>query len=296
MFDFINRMRYKGKMKQIGFIVGTGRCGTTILASVLNAHSRISIPHELQIIINRGLYEKYASGEAINYRADDFIDLIRDRCPYHFVKYFDYVSHFKQLRYPQKDLRTLLSELFDHMCYKAGKEVFLEQTPYYGQHLDVLKVLFPSMKVIHLIRDGRDVATSYARTPWWTKDITTNLERWAKVVNLIHASCEQNPKDFLELRYEDLVVEPRVALLKILSLFDLGYESGMLDPLNLIDYFAFAKGDAMAVQSDQFKEWGQEKSCVFFPESIYGWKRQKEKYEVLSDEVRRTLNLFSYET
>ena len=287
---------YKGKMKQTGFIVGTGRCGTTILASVLNAHSRICIPHELQIIVIRGLYEKYCSGEAQRFAADDFIRFIRERCPYHFEKYFDYISHFRSLTYPQKDLRTLLTELFDHICYAAGKHVFLEQYPANGQKLDVLQDLFPDMKVIHMIRDGRDVAISYARTPWWTKEIMANLDRWEKLINVVHAFCRENPENCIELKYEDLVVQPQAALIKILRLFELEFEENMLDPAHLIDYLPLFKGDALAVQSNQFLQWGKEKRSVFFPESVYGWKKQKDYFAVLPEKVNKTLCLFGYET
>ena len=291
-----NTSLYKGKMKQPGFIVGTGRCGTTILASVLNAHSRICVPHELQIIVIRGLYEKYCSGEAQRFTAEDFIRFIAERCPYHFEKYFDYISHFRSLSYPQKNLRTLLTELFDHICYDARKDVFLEQYPANGQKLDVLQDLFADMKVIHMIRDGRDVAISYARTPWWTKDIMANLDRWEKRINVVHAFCREHPENCLELKYEDLVEQPQTALTKILRLFELEYEENMLDPAHLIDYLPLFKDDALAVQSSQFLQWGQEKRSVFFSGNIYGWKKQEASFDVLSERVKKTLNHFGYET
>jgi hypothetical protein len=288
---------YKGKMMQIGFIVGSGRCGSTILASVLNAHSKICVPHELQILVNRGLYDKYYSGEAQKFTADDFIRFIRKRCPYHFEKYFDYISHFRGLLYPQKDLQSLLTELFDHICYETSKQVFLEQTPWYGLHLDELKELFPELRVIHLIRDGRDVAISYARTPWWTKDIMANLNRWEKEVNIIHEFCRNNPGNCIELKYEDLVVQPQVSLSKTLRIFDLYFEETMLNPEKLFDYISLFKGDGLVVQSDQYKQWDKERNSVFFNESIYGWKINKNvSFDVIPNEVKDTLDLFGYET
>lgn len=303
LFNLFNSKRsgckkeiYTGKMKQVGFIVGTGRCGTTILASVLNAHSKICIPHELHFIVHRGLYEKYLTGEAQRFGADDFINFIRERCPYNFDQYFDYVSHFKNLRYPQQNLRILLTGLFDNMCNAAGKDVFLEQTPWHGLHLNTLKGLFPDMKVIHLIRDGRDVAISFARTPWWSKDIMANLERWGNEANLAHTFCLENPESSIELRYEDLIVQPEVALNKILRLFSLNFEQNMLDPENLFDYLPLFKGDTIEVQSDQFKRWGREKKSIFFSGSIYGWKKREDNaFDVMSEKVKEALIQFGYE-
>lgn len=287
---------YTGNMKMIGFIVGTGRCGTTILSSVLNAHSRICVPHELHFIVHRGLYEKYLCGEAQKYGPEDFIHFIRERCPYNFDQYFDFVSHFKNLRYPQKDLSLLLTGLFDHICHSAGKEVLVEQTPWHGLYLNVLKELFPSMKIVHLIRDGRDVAISFARTPWWTKDVMANLERWGNEVDIAHKFCLENPDCSIELKYEDLVSQPEMALKRILNLFGLNPEEEMLNPNNLIDYFPHFKGDVMSVQSDQFKMWGGDKRTVFFPESVFGWKKNKAmNFSAIPEKISVKLAYFGYD-
>ena len=65
----------------MNFIIGTGRCGTTMLAKILNAHSRICVPHELQLIFGYSgngprLYECFASGETLSWQAHDFIKFI----------------------------------------------------------------------------------------------------------------------------------------------------------------------------------------------------------------------------
>lgn len=300
MDDYLRKYIYLRSMKQIGFIVGTGRCGTTILARVLNSHSKICVPHELQIICGIGngdrLYEKYQSAEAAHYNAEDFINLIRERCPYYFERYFDYISHFKNLGYPQSDLRTLLKALFDHICYANGKEVFLEQTPWYGQKLNVLKELFPEMKVIHMVRDGRDVALSYARTPWWSKEPLKNLEKWEKEINIIHDYGMKNPENYIEIRYEDLVIDPVIKIKRILNLLHLDFEEEMLDSARLIDYSRMFKGNAIENQSNEFKKWIAEKTKVFFAENLYAWKRNKEvDFSSLSKQIRETLKAFNYD-
>ena len=37
----------------VAFIIGTGRCGTSMLGQMLNAHSEICVPPELQLIFER---------------------------------------------------------------------------------------------------------------------------------------------------------------------------------------------------------------------------------------------------
>lgn len=287
-------------MKQIGFIVGTGRCGTTILAQVLNAHTHICIPPELQIIVSIGngerLYEKYLSGAFGLYGPDEFIRLIDECCPYHLEKYFDYVNHFKRLDYPQHELGRILTDLFDHICYAYGKSIFLEQTPWYGQRLNVLRDLFPEMRVIHIVRDGRDVAVSFSRTPWWSKDIRSNLEQWAREATVIHDFGVNNPENYIEIRYEDLVLNPESELQKILVLFGLPFEREMLDTGMLIDYFSMFKGDAQEFQSIENKAWNREKRRTFFSESLYAWKKNKDyDFSIMSQNVTAALSRFRYD-
>ncbi len=299
--DYLEKYRtkdyYRGSMKQIGFIVGTGRCGSTLLAQVLNAHPKICVPHELQIIVSIGngdrLSDKYRSGEYKNYKADDFINLIARCCPYHFSQFFDYHSHFNNLSYPQNNLSELLAGLFDHICYKYGKEIFIEQTPWYGQKLGELLEIFPHMKLIHLVRDGRDVAISYARTPWWSKDIRANLEQWADEVEHIESYRDKLGGRFTQIRYEDLICNLEEKIGQVLDLFGLKFQPEMILPENLIDYSKMFIDKNLDFESDAQKQWnmnnrnkvnlnnsirnknnrGKNQNDIFFRDSLQAWKR-----------------------
>lgn len=289
-------------MEKVGFIVGTGRCGSTITAKLLNAHSHIVVPHELQILVSVGngdrLYDKYSSGEAAGYDADDFIALIEETCPYRFDEYFDYPTYLRGLTYPQRDLAVFSRGMFDAICRATGKSVFLEQTPWYGQKLDELDELFPGMKVVHVIRDGRDVAISFSRTPWWFDDIEMNLRRWTREIEVIAAWGEKHPDRYLTLRYEDLVADPEETLSKGLRLFDLEFESGMLDPGNLAHYEDLFKGASDHMKSRENRQWEKRRDSVLFSGSIDAWRRY-EGFDFATRTPRHTaraLTRFRYET
>jgi hypothetical protein len=122
-----------------GFIIGTGRCGTTLLAKMLNAHSEICVPHELQILFEEGgngkrLREVFESGDHARYEAEDYIKLIQERCPYRFQEYFDYGGFFRKRVYPESSFDKLATDLFTEVAQSRGKSYFIEQTPWYGQH------------------------------------------------------------------------------------------------------------------------------------------------------------------
>lgn len=259
---------YRGKAHQIGFIVGTGRCGTTILAQVLNAHSQICVPPELQFIFTNGagsrLYDADETGRLSKWKARDFIKLVSDYCPYNLENFFDYQGHFKELIYPQNDAGTIVREFFDHICHQHDKRVLLEQTPWHGQFLEELHQLFPAMKIIHMIRDGHDVAISFSKTPWWSKDIYENMRQWEREILNIHEFGLRHPDHYLALKYEDLVMNPIENIVGILNRFNLQIEDGMLNPAGLFDYLSIFKGNAYEYQSQKFTSWNNKRDDIFF--------------------------------
>jgi len=292
---------YRGRARQVGFIVGTGRCGTTVLAQVLNSHSRIVVPDELQFFVGIGngdrIYEKAEKNQLRRFRARDFIALVERRCPHALEKFFDYRAHFAELSYPQADPARVLQDLIDHLCDTYDSDVFLEQTPWYGQRLDVLSELFPDSKVIHLVRDGRDVAVSYARSPWWSNEVAANLERWADEVMRIHRFVTTHPQRCIEMRYEDLVADARKGVGGILDFLGLPFEDRVLDPREMIDYDVYNKLEEQPVESRSLRQWNRSQGEVFFTGSSQSWRRDPHPaFGNLSEKVRTTLVHFGYET
>lgn len=281
--------------ERLGFIVGTGRCGTTILAQILNNHSCIVVPPELQFLHRlHGCDFKLLRGR-------DIASLIDESCPYHLERYFDYRAFLASLHYPQPDFATFLNGFFGAICEHFGKSVFLEQTPWHGQHLATLAASFPALNVIHVVRDPRDVVFSFMRTPYWGDiQFGEGLRRWENEVLAIREFGLTLGNCFIEVRYEDLLTTPLESLSLILSTLGLDMEETLLDPARLIDYRTFQKGaeNSLAYQSRGYREWRETgRQQVFFKDNIYGWKRRQE-YPALRGEIEaiaETLALYGYE-
>jgi hypothetical protein len=261
------------------FIIGTGRCGTTMLAQMLNSHSTICVPHELQILFeysNNGprLYEIFKEKKNEYFGPKDFVELIEARCPKKFHVYFDYKNFFEKQQYPICSFKKLVNSLYSEIAESKHKKIFIEQTPWYGQRIDILNELFPNAKYIHMIRDGRDVAISYARTSWWHDDIGQNLERWHTEVRQIIDSSNRilNPNQMLQVRYEDIVEQPSVELRRICEHLGVNFEYAMLDAATYIDYGLYRKFNAKNIISAALNEWRESKSTPTFQGSRYAWK------------------------
>lgn len=263
-------------MEKLGFIVGTGRCGSTITAQLLNAHSQVLVPHELQILVSVGngdrLDDIFASGAAAAWGPHEFAELFRRCCPYRFETTFDYVAHLHGLDWPQTDPAVLARGLFAAMCRASGKSVFLEQTPWYGQRLDRLARLFPDLEVIHVVRDGRDVALSFARSPWWFDDVGLNLSRWVAEATAIADWGAAHPDRYVEIRYEDLVEAPERELGRGLAFFGLAFEPGQLDPDNLERYEERFRDQTDRPESPRRSRWDPRRDGVLFKGSVGAWR------------------------
>lgn len=288
----------------IGFIIGTGRCGTTMLAQMLNSHSKICVPHELQILFeNSGngprLYEVFQNKENETLKAEDFIDLIEKICPHKFHEYFDYKSFFEKQEYPIYSLKELVNNLYNAIAKSKHKELFLEQTPWYGQRIDILNDTFPNAKYIHVIRDGRDVAISFSRTPWWHNDIGQNLDRWeSEVSNIVESSINiLNSNQILQVRYEDIIDDAEYELRRICDFLSVKFENTMLDFSKYIDYGLYRK-NTLNVSSIAFNEWKKgNKINPVFKGSKYAWKNYLNfDFSMTPNKVQHCLKQFDYET
>lgn len=292
------------KPSPFAFVIGTGRSGTTMLAQILNSHSRICVPHELQLIFGYSgngprLYEYFSKKETNSWRAHDFIKVVASLCPHKLEDFFDYQAFFNARDYPEKDLSFLLSDFYSAIAKSKGKDIFLEQTPWYGQRLDVINELFPEAKFIHMIRDGRDVALSFARTPWWHDSPSENLVRWQYEVSKIADEAKQilGNQRYLEVRYEDFVQDPETHISRVLSFLDLSFEPAMLFAENLIDYSVYRKIDMSGHMSCEFNAWITEKNTAVFSDNVFGWKRIAHTHFLdMSESTRSTLRRFGYET
>jgi len=286
-----------------GFIIGTGRCGTTMLAQMLNSHSAICVPLELQILFEysnngSGLYEIFKDKKNEYFGPDDFVDVIESKCPYKFHKYFDYRSFFTKQRYPIRNLRKLVYSLCSKIAESKNKKILIEQTPWYGQRIDILNELFPDAKYIHMIRDGRDVAISFARTPWWSDDIGQNLERWHNEIQHIIDSSNKilGPDQLLQVRYEDFVDQPQNGLVRICKFLGVDFEDTILDAATYIDYGLFSKSDPTLISSVALNEWSKRKEKPTFKGSRYVWANYPDHVFLnLPEHINHSLKALGYE-
>ena len=105
-----------------------------------------------------------------------------------------------------------------------------DKTPGYVEHLPHLAALFPTATFVHLIRDGRDVATSLAEWPWGPASPVAGAFWWRRKVRAgRRAGARLGPGRYLELRLEDLIQDPESELRRLCTFIGEEFEPAMLE-------------------------------------------------------------------
>jgi len=285
---------------KICFIGGTGRCGTSILRTILSRHSSVAtLPIEHRLMVDPDgifdFYRSYTTGWSPYYadekltRLTNFLEDLSSTSSVH--KIFRYF--FKAFRVagisitPKKYLdvelsrfipnysdhvRTLLNELveFQYAGERLGTESYsvnnkIRYAPNYSK--EQLKIIFqnfihciiqdiltynhkdyfiedntwnilfstdlldliPNAKIISVIRDPRDVVDSFSKQKW----MPSNKAQSAKIYNdliveWIKIKSNLEKKYWIEVRLEDIVLEPESQIRKICDFIELPWEDNLL--------------------------------------------------------------------
>jgi Sulfotransferase family len=214
------------------FIVGCARSGTTLLRLMLSAHSRISISSEGAYIYR--LRSRLASnGDMSDPR--HLKRLHRDLVPLLEAERFLSIPSFDQLldwvEQFGADVRSLITFYGTWQARIQGKERLAwwgDNAPYHVYHVPFFNHLFPTSKVIFMVRDPRDTyASSKAALGY---DLHRAVGEWEKAL-LDGALAESylGPTRVRHLKYEDLGTTPRPRLQALCGFLGVEYEEAMLN-------------------------------------------------------------------
>ena len=104
------------------------------------------------------------------------------------------------------ECRRFLDELYAKPVTAARASRWVDDTPLNFVNFDFLYELYPQMKFIHMIRDPRDVASSFTNQPWFPSDQALAVSVCAAMIRSYRALKDRIPaSSLLEVRLEDLV-------------------------------------------------------------------------------------------
>lgn len=217
-------------------LLGVRRSGTTLLRIMLDRNPELAIPDESYFV------PQLARRHRGRVDPDRFVEDLRRtrRLPELGVRVDDVAARLR----PGMSAGEAIGAIFATIAAASGKQRWGDKTPLYMQHLDLLARLWPEAQYVHLIRDGRDAALSFLAMPagvmtagWGhPRDAAGFACLWRTEVEAARAlGARAGPGRYLELRYEDLVVEPESALRRICAFAGLPFDAAMLDHRGAVD-------------------------------------------------------------
>lgn len=215
-FSEIDLTKLKNKShnnKNIIFILGMPRSGTTITEQIISAHSKVygsgELPYLTTIINEQFIVNKLLSVNKISeiIKNDKLLSKISNQ-------YYSYLDN-----------------------YEISEEFITDKAPMNFMMIGFIKILFPNSKIIHCKRNSKDNCVSlYKNVFEGGINFCYTQSELAKYYNLYLDLIEfwQNylPNSFLDIEYEKLVKNPKDEAKKILDYCDLDWEENCLNLSN----------------------------------------------------------------
>lgn len=269
-----------GGASRFVFVLGTGRCGSTLVEEVLCRHASVGFVSNLEDRFKlpvsagrwngrlyRGLPAAVTQKSRIRYAPSEaYRVLAREVSPL--------------LASPLRDLRAddvtpwlerRFREFFAERAQVQSADTFLHKFTGWPR-AGFIRGVIPDARFIHVVRDGRAVANSWLQMPWWLgfegpdhwqwgplpPDLLSEWEDsgrsfvvlagllWKMLIDAFETARAAIPAaDWLEVRYEDVAATPRESFAAMLKFCEL--------PWNAEFERGFSRHTFTASRSDAFR-------------------------------------------
>ncbi len=217
--------RHRPANQPAPFIVGVARSGTTLLRLMLDSHPDLTIPPETYFLLP--FLRRPQTLVQVN--VEEFCGAVSG-----FHTWPDLGLPAELLAREAKALRRFSLAEGTRLVYRLyarqrGKPRWGDKTPAYCRYMPGVENVLPEAHFVHIIRDGRDVALSLRRQ-WFTpaQDMAGLARHWVEEVTATRRDGVRCRR-YLEIRYEDLLVETRGTLKRVCEFVKLPFHPAMED-------------------------------------------------------------------
>lgn len=163
---------------------------------------------------------------------------------------------------------ALVDSLFRLHAENQGKRRWGDKTPGTEIYINLLGQMFPQARILHVIRDGRDVAISRLHA-WGNPPLIKIAHDWANRVAIGRTMGRVLGVRYREVRYEDVVTETERTLRSICRWLQEPFDPGMLE------YHRFANAK-LPPESIQYH-----RSSISPPDpgKLYIWRHRMSVYD-----------------
>ena len=239
------------------FIIGCPRSGTTLLRVMLDSHPNIYCGPETHLIPKLKI----------------FYDSLDEN--------WDFLQSFGLTK---EDFNKKISEIFsyfpEHNMKLKNKIRWAEKTPEHLFFAEFIDQLFPQCKFINMIRDGRDVVTSFKKR-WGSKTIPYATKKWNKSMEKSYELRNTfDSNRYIEIKYENLVNNPEEITKKIMTFLNETWSQVLLEHQKQDHDYHFNLKTGENIDQDKEKNPTRHSpSKPIFKSSIGRWKNDLNIFE-----------------
>jgi hypothetical protein len=204
------------------FVVGCSRSGTTLVQTMLDSHPRMGVTYEADFLIDVPLGLR-------SYQANAAQALTAAEAH----------PNFRTHSYDAAEARGVCRELgitdapgsmrvlAASQALAQGKSRWGNKTPKALLHLAELAVVYPDAQFIHVIRDGRDAASSQTRVS--SRSLVEGALLWRTGLRTgRRAGSRLGPNRYLEVRLEEVLASPEAQLRRMCAFLGEAFAPSML--------------------------------------------------------------------
>ena len=209
-------------------IGGCDRSGTTLLGALLGNHSECLCVPESQFKLEMVRYADWGRDDVdiahvLSKINDSFrfklwgLDIDEESVP------------VGQIRSSYKELMSWIVKQYGKKYGKPNPSIWIDHTPSNTRYASTLFELLPEARIIHIVRDGRAVASSLMKLEWGPCTINNAARYWVeKVAYGLAAELFWGEKRVQRITYEELVQNPETTLEKICCWLNINYQKDMI--------------------------------------------------------------------
>lgn len=285
---------------KLNFIICMERTGSSMLTAMLNKNEQVlSISEEPFVLY---LYKKYAHKKTFT---KDEIDVLVEEfwltSEKNLSLFFDTKEHLKSSLYyylPNIDFKLLCKIIYLNFIPLKNKnkvDVIIDKQIKYIHYLPLIQEIFPESKFLILVRNHKDVVTSWKKRKLGLNQDASYL---AKVYHINYLNAKHilllNNANIRLLKYEDLVTNPKNELKQVCDFFGVIFHDSMIEHHTQFNAFIDKMSDKI---EDKFLEHIKDfQSNTMKPVStdlIDEWKKVLSHSEAaVSEKINRDLDVF----
>lgn len=244
------------------FIGGAGRSGTTLLGAMLGMHSECLTVPESQFKIDMLRFPQAQPGVMDPLPV---LNMIREH-----RRFKLWSLDLGEALVPGETIGSSYQELLEWIVGKyggqsgkAGYSLWVDHTPDNIRYATTLLNLFPEAIMIHIVRDGRAVASSIMPLDWGPNTIVGAAHAWVEsMAHGLAAEVAWKTK-CLRISYEDLVMKPEDTLRTICRHLCIEYQPCMIEARGYnVPYYSAEQHELIGQKPDPTRALGWEKELT----------------------------------